>query len=247
MTVTAGSVIAETTVVLPAAIDSTAVSAAVSDLAANLEIRIMTNAVLAAFGPIDPPRVSRGTVSVEPADVKPVISDIVTLDEPRGRLGLQTGSTVVLGAMFVETTDDGNNINKAAVSVTGFTASDVVAVAELDSRTLPVNLALEVVSTERYRLFIIQAAGTALPEGAPEACEEWELTVSVPAGAALTMEGDSTRASTATVVPWRPGPDHGCVETDADSGNVRSACAVLTSHSELHMAFGIVWGVSVGK
>ena len=215
--VTAGSVIAATTVILPASTDLAAVSSAVSNLSANLAADINGNAELAAFGPIDPPQISQVTVDVVPADVAPVISDTVTLEPPTSRLAAQTGTTVTLAVTFVQNTMEDGSVGKAIVPVTEFAADDVNVVAQFDGTLLPVAITVEDTESMWYRIRISQDTWPAV---AQDSCEDLMMTVTVPAGAALTEEGDSTRASAELAVPWRPGADDICGEIDSDKGNV---------------------------
>lgn len=218
-----GSVIAASTVVLPAATAPASISAAVSSLSANVAQDITSSAVLAAFGPIDPPDVAAGTVDRVPDDVAPVVSDIPTIQPPTASLALQTGAAVELDAVFVLTSTVQGTIVKSRAAVTGFTADDVAVVAQHDDGTvLPMTVAVEVVPNDWYRLTIRQDLD-GWPLETRDSCDVWTLTVTVPAGAALTDEGDATGASSPTAVPWRPGSDDVCGEIDKDKGIVSSS------------------------
>lgn len=230
--VRAGSVIAESTVVLPAATAAAAISAAVSDLSANVAQDIRNSTVLATFGPIDPPVVAAATVDRVPADVAPVVSDLPTLQPPAAPLALKTGAILVLDVVFVLNGTNAGSVERSRAAVTGFEADDVTVVAHhADGTILPMTVAVEAVPTDRYRVTIRQDLD-GWPLESRASCDLWTLTVTVLAGAALTGEGDATRASSPTVVPWRPGSDDACGEVDPDRGIVRSLhfCFTLCMH-----------------
>lgn len=218
-----GSVIADITILLPASVEAAAIVDAVSDLSTNLEQDISDSPVLAAFLPIDPPQVASGMVDRTPVDVTPVVSDMPTLVAPSGPLAAQAGPTVTLEAVFVLYAPDGDTVDRSRVAVTGFTADDVITTSEHDNGTvLPMNVTVQAMPNDWYRLTIGQDLD-GWPLESRDSCDTWTLTVTVPAGAALTNDtGDSTGASTATVVPWRPGGVEICGEIDADKGNVRA-------------------------
>lgn len=225
VTVRSGSVIATAQVIVPddtdAAVNQAALAAdAADDLTANMRSSIEQDGVLGQFGAFDVLPASIGTVNVAAVSVTPVIADDVGVLLTGDKLKAREGGTVdlkVTFSQFLEVTQV-----SSAVSVTGFTAADVVASVTTipGARLLAVEVSIIQESGSWYTVRL-QPNATQWSEADIRSCEYWKLSVAIGSGAAVTSNGDVSRASDIAVLSWRPAPDAVCDEEGDSDGGVK--------------------------
>lgn len=153
--------------------------------------------------------------------VTPVISTTVSvIADSRSSISV-SGRTVRLIVTFVEQDSAGV---RSVVGVTGFTSADVAVVAVApDGAEMPVAVTVAPAATIAYELTavpVVELWNQELLTG----CSVVTLTLNVPAGTAVTVNGDPTEASDTMTVTWMPGNAEGDCQgnTNSKTGKVHS-------------------------
>ena len=194
----------------------------------SLAAKIASDAILGGMGAVEVHGVQVATEGAVVMNIYPLVSDTAVESQVPpmgGALPPQAGPMLSLDVTFVVANTDGGF---AVVNVSGFAADAVDAVATRRGAVMPLQVGLEQVAAEAFR--VTAAPDATWSEEQRRSCDVWDVTVSIAyegAELARTLGGDGARtawrnATGPVSVAWRPGTA-GC---PADSGGVDDMGAV---------------------